>query len=121
MTGLVDAAEVLAGEAATNVIAGYIPVTGAALQAAAKVGAAVIVAYVGKKFVGANFAKMALAGGLAAVIRGPVKAANIPIVSAALGDADYYAVGAYPQGALPGVGAYPQAYAGDDEDAFVQY
>lgn len=118
--GFVDAGEVLVGEAATNIIASYIPVTGPALQAAAKVGAAVLVAWAGKR-VSSNFAKMALAGGLASVIRGPIKAANLPLVSAALGDADYYAVGAYPT--APALNAYPQAYAGvgDDDDAFVQY
>lgn len=95
-----------------------------AVQAAVKVAAAVAVGWVAAR-VNANAGKMALAGGLASVIRGPVKAANIPLVSANLGDGDYYtpgqyAVGAYPQ--VPALSSYPQAgYSGDEDESFVSY
>lgn len=124
MTGVVDAAWVLGGEAGTNIIAGFVPVTGTALQAAVKVAAAVAVGWAAAR-VNANAGKMALAGGLASVIRGPIKAANLPLISANLGDGDMYApgqyaVGAYPQ--VPALSAYPQAgYSGDDDESFVAY
>ena len=122
MTGVVDAAWVLGGEAGTNIIAGFVPVTGTALQAAVKVAAAVAVSWVAGR-VNSNAAKMALAGGLASVIRGPVKAANLPLISANLGDGDLYspgqyAVGAYPM--APALSAYPTAgYSGDEDESFV--
>jgi hypothetical protein len=121
--GLVDAGWVLGGEAGTNIIAGFIPatlLTSAPLQALAKVAAAVAVSWAAKK-VSPNASKMALAGGLAAVIRGPVKAANLPLVSAALGDfyhPGYYAVSSYPQ--LP-MASYPQTVGDADQEAYVQY
>ena len=124
-TGLVDAAWVLGGEAGTNIIAGFIPLSGGmAVQAAVKVAAAVAVGWVAAR-VNANAGKMALAGGLASVIRGPVKAANLPLISANLGDGDFYApgqyaVGAYPQ--VPALSSYPQAgYSGDEDESFVSY
>ncbi len=121
--GVVDAAWVLGGEAGTNVISGFIPLdkTGP-MGLVVKLAAAVAVAWFAKR-VSPNASKMALAGGLASVIRGPIKGANIPLVSVNLGDDADYAVGAYPQGLLPaGVGAYPESGYGDEEEAaFVQY
>lgn len=116
--GAVDAGWILAGEAVTNLVAGFIPVTGVAMQAVAKIAGAVAAGYAAG-FVSPNGRKMALAGGLASVIRGPVKAAGIPLISANLGD-DY--LGAYPMApAVAGVGAYPQALSGsDDEYEYIQ-
>lgn len=126
--GVVDAAWLLGGEAGTNIIAGFIPLDkSGAMGAVVKVAAAVAVAWLAKR-VSPNASKMALAGGLASVIRGPIKAANLPLVSANLGDLydeSGYAVGAgaYPQGLLPaGVGAYPDSgYSDVDDAAYVQY
>jgi hypothetical protein len=126
-TGVVDAAWVLGGEAGTNVIAGFIPLdkTGP-MGLVVKIAAAVAVAWLARR-VNPNAAKMALAGGLASVIRGPIKGANLPLISANLGDMydeSGYAVGAgaYPQGLLaPGVAAYPESGYGDEEESFVQY
>ncbi len=114
--GVVDAAWLLGGEAGTNIVAGFIPLdkTGP-MGMVVKVGAAVLVAWLAKR-VSPNAAKMVLAGGLASVIRGPIKAANIPLVSANLGDLydeGGYAVGAGSYPMLPGgVSSYPQM--GDD-------
>lgn len=106
MGGVMDAGWVLGGEAGTNVIAGFVPVdqTGA-VGALVKIAAAVAVAWLAGQ-VSPNARKMTLAGGLASVIRGPVKRANIPFLSQNLGDSDFYspgplAVGAYPMGAYP--------------------
>lgn len=126
MAGAVDAGWVLAGEAGVNVIAGFVPatmVTSAPLQMLVKVAAALAASWAAKK-VSPNASKMVLAGGLASVIRVPVKAAGIPFVSANLGNDDLYspgryAVGAYPQGLI---GSYPTQAVGDDSDAaMVQY
>jgi hypothetical protein len=126
-SGVIDAAWLLAGEAGTNVVSGFIPLDKAGpMGAVVKVASAVAVAWLAKR-VSPNAAKMALAGGLASVIRGPIKNANLPLISANLGDLydeSGYAVGAgaYPQGLLPaGVGAYPQGMGDEDEEAFVQY
>lgn len=118
-----DAGWLLAGEAGTNIVAGFIPLDkSGAMGAVVKVASAVAVAWLLKR-VSPNASKMALAGGLATVIRGPIKAANLPLVSANLGDEGYYAVGSYPQGLLPaGVAAYPDSGYGDDDQAeFAQY
>lgn len=114
--GAVDAGWILAGEAVTNLVSGFVPVTGMATQALVKVAAAVAAGYAAG-FVSPNGRKMALAGGLASVIRGPVKAANIPFLSDNLGDSSFY--GLYPGqavAALPaGVQAYPESLSGDEE------
>jgi hypothetical protein len=124
-SGFVDAAWVLGGEAGTNIIAGFIPLdkTGP-MGLVTKLAAAVGVAWLAKR-VSPNAAKMALAGGLASLIRGPIKGANLPLISANLGDLydeGYYAVGAGAYPALPGVASYPQEMgdAADDEYSYVQ-
>lgn len=121
--GLVDAAWVLGGEAGTNIVAGFIPLdkTGP-MGLVVKVAAAVAVGWLAGR-VNQNASKMALAGGLASVIRGPVKAANVPLISAALGDGDFYTPGSFAVGAYPqvGVGAYPIGVGDDEEDySYVQ-
>jgi hypothetical protein len=130
MTGVVDAGWVLAGEAGTNVVLGFVPVdkTGV-VGSLVKVGAALAVAWAAKR-VSPNAGKMALAGGLASVIRGPVKAANIPFLSTNLGDPgdEFYkpgplAVGAYPMGSYP---MLPAGAVGDvrdltDDPAYAAY
>src|SRR5437867_4011206 len=86
VSGFVDAGWLLAGEAGTNVVAGFIPLDKSGpMGAVVKVASAVAVAWLAKR-ISPNAAKMALAGGLASVIRGPVKAANIPLISSNLGD-----------------------------------
>jgi hypothetical protein len=124
--GFVDAGWLLAGEAGTNVVSGFIPLdkTGP-MGLVVKVASAVAVSWLAKR-ISPNASKMALAGGLASVIRGPVKAANIPLISSNLGDLydeSGYAVGAGAYPMLPaGVGSYPQGIGDDaDEEAFVQY
>ena len=123
--GFVDAGWLLAGEAGTNVVSGFIPLdkTGP-MGAVVKVASAVAVAWLAKR-ISPNASKMALAGGLASVIRGPVKNANLPLISANLGDLydeSGYAVGAGAYPMLPaGVGAYPQGLGEEEDEAFVQY
>jgi len=123
--GFVDAGWLLAGEAGTNVVSGFIPLdkTGP-MGAVVKVASAVAVAWLAKR-ISPNASKMALAGGLASVIRGPVKNANLPLISANLGDLydeSGYAVGAGAYPMLPaGVGSYPQGLGEEEDEAFVQY
>lgn len=103
--GAVDAAEILVGKAAVNTIAGFLPVTQTgAVGALAKIVAAVAVSWAARK-VSPNASKMTLAGGLLAVIEPPVKAANIPLLSAGLSD---YPSNFYVPGPLA-VGSYPKA------------
>jgi len=125
VSGFVDAGWLLAGEAGTNVVSGFIPLdkTGP-MGLVVKVASAVAVSWLAKR-ISPNASKMALAGGLASVIRGPVKAANIPLLSPNLGDLydeSGYAVGAGAYPMLPaGVGAYPQGLGEEEDEAFVQY
>lgn len=121
--GAIDAGFIVAGKAASRIIAGFIPVGagGMAINLAVQAAAALGAGYVGR-FISPNASRMMLAGGLAGVVETFVKGLNIPFISPALGD-DYYtpgalAVGAYPQqiSAYPGVSAYPQLMAGDEED-----
>lgn len=124
--GAIDAGFIVAGKAASRIIAGFVPVVGGgqAVQIAVQAAAALAAGYVGR-YISPNASRMMLAGGLAGVVESFVKGLNIPYVSAALGD-DYYtpgplAVGGYPQqnqvGAYPGISAYPALMAGsDDED-----
>lgn len=125
VSGFVDAGWLLAGEAGTNVVSGFIPLSKEGpMGAVVKVASAVAVAWLAKR-ISPNASKMALAGGLASVIRGPVKNANIPLISSNLGDLydeSGYAVGAGAYPMLPaGVGAYPQGLGEEEDEAFVQY
>lgn len=121
-TGVQDAAFIVGGKAVTNIIAGFIPIGGGmALDLAKKAAAALAAGYVGR-FISPSASRMMLAGGLAGVVEGFIKQMNIPLISSALSEYDtgYFAVGAYPQAAVPGVSAYPQQLmAGDDDDAFL--
>lgn len=119
--GALDAGFIVAGKAASRIIAGFIPITtgGQAVALAVQAAAALGAGYVGR-FISPNASRMMLAGGLAGVVESFVKQLNIPFISPALGD-DFYApgalaVGAYPQAAVPGISAYPQLMAGDEED-----
>lgn len=125
--GAIDAGYIVAGKAASRIIAGFIPVSGGqALTLAVQVAAALGAGYAGK-FISSNASRMMLAGGLAGVVESFVKGLNIPYVSAALGDDIYsqgqFAVGAYPQqiSAYPqGVSAYPQLMGSDEDDDLYQ-
>lgn len=116
--GAIDAGWIVAGKAATRIIAGFVPAVGGgqAVQIAVQAAAALAAGYAGR-YISPNASRMVLAGGLSGVIESFVKQLNIPYVSAALGDGLYepnpLAVGAYPQ---QGVSAYPQLLSGSDED-----
>ena len=118
--GVKDAAGVIAGKVAVRALPKLIPgatqpgALGLAIQGAFAVGAG----WAAHKFVGGNFARMVVAGGIAAVAETAIKAYNIPYVSDALsGDDDVAMLAGYPQ--IPGVlssgglspvgmGGYPQ-------------
>ena len=120
--GVIDAAEVVAGKAVARAVPTLVGLPqGGAMGLAVQVGAALLAGFIGRQ-ISANAGKMMLAGGLAAPVESFVKGANIPLISAALADDEFYApgalaVGAYPM--LPGVSAYPQY--GEDDDAEVVY
>lgn len=124
--GAIDATYIVAGKAASRIIAGFIPIGagGVAVNLAVQAAAAVGAGWVGSQFLGRDAARLMLAGGLSGVIETFVKSLNIPFISPALGD-DFYtpgplAVGAYPQ--VPGVAGYPQALmAGSSDEDDVMY
>ena len=103
--GIKDGAGVVIGKAATRTVAGLVPfgantgIVGALKQ----VVVAVAVGYGAHKVMGKEFARMVVAGGIAAPIETLVKGLNIPILSPALaaGDEAYAAMGAYPLAAYP--------------------
>lgn len=115
MGGAVDATEVVLGKAVARIIPSFanLPQAGA-VGLAVQVGSALLAGYLARR-ISPNASKMVLAGGLAAPIESFIKGMNIPLVSAALGDEGYYAVGAYPM--APAISAYPSAsLSGDEED-----
>jgi hypothetical protein len=111
--GVKDAAGVVIGKAATRMVSGLIPfgantgLMGAAKQVLVAVG----VGYGAHRVMGKEFARMVVAGGIAAPLETLVKGLNIPLLSPALaaGDGAYAALGAYPRALPAGVGAYPLA------------
>lgn len=116
--GFKDAAGVVVGKAAARAIpqmvglaqAGYV---GMAIQAVAAVAAG----WAANRFIGANFGRMVLAGGLSAPLESLVKSLNIPIISAGLSDDYLPGIGSYPM-----LAAYPQelsGYAGDEDVAMM--
>jgi hypothetical protein len=117
MNGAVDATEVVLGKAVARAIPQLVglPQSGA-VGLAVQVGSALLAGYLARN-ISPNASKMVLAGGLAAPIESFVKGLNIPLISAALGDEDYYAVGAYPMapGVGNGVGAYPSLQGEEDD------
>ncbi len=89
--GAVDALGVVTGKAASRAIPALIGLNqtgpaGVAIQAASAIAAGWLGSLVNR-----NFGRMALAGGLSGIVEGFVKVANIPILSASLGD-EYDAV-----------------------------
>lgn len=89
--GSVDALGIVTGKIASRAIPALVGInqtgiTGVAIQAASAVAAG----FLGSKL-NRNFGRMVLAGGLAGILEGYAKAANIPVISPALGD-EYDAV-----------------------------
>jgi hypothetical protein len=133
--GVKDAAGVVAGEISTNLIEGFIPDlpmigAGAVSKVVKRSGAALGVGYIANRFLGYEWARWMLAGGLASVIKtgiGAVKdMAPLPAVvksavdQALSGEDNYYGMGSYPNSAmLPGVGSYPSDALGEGEEAYI--
>lgn len=93
--GAVDALGVVTGKAASRAIPALVGLNqtgpmGVAIQA----GAAIAAGWLGN-MVNRNFGRMALAGGLSGIVEGFIKVANIPVISAALGDEYDAVMGAY--------------------------
>lgn len=72
-----------------------------AIGVGVELAAAAAVGLLAGKFLGANAARAAVQGALMAPVEAFIKGANVPLVSAALGDVGDYA------DSLPGVGGYP--------------
>jgi hypothetical protein len=126
--GVKDAGVVTAGKATANIIGRLIPmpVQGTVGRVISATIGAAAVGFAAQKFLGRDMARFAVAGALQAPIEGFVKAANVPYVSAALGDdvlGDYYgesSVGDYGGGSLPAgatMGDYTGANLGDAMEA----
>lgn len=121
--GIKDAALILVGKAATRAVSSMVPfganvgIVGAGKQ----VLVSLAVGYAAHKALGADAARMVVAGGIAAPLETLVKGLNIPILSANLGDATGAAGSAlaignqYPYPVGDGMAAYPlSAYPADD-------
>lgn len=113
-------AAVVGGELATNYIANMIPFADSAtatgpikpIDTAKKIGVAVVIGMLGRRFVGSEMAFYLSVGGVASVLRGVAKTALPPNLAAQLGDSVSPMLAAYPGAlAIPGVGSYPM---GDD-------
>jgi hypothetical protein len=97
MQGATDAVGIVAGKAASRALPQLVGlsqtgIVGVAIQA----GAAVAAGFLGGK-VNRNFGRMVLAGGLAGILEGYIKVANIPVISASLGDEYDAVMGLYVQ------------------------
>lgn len=109
MQGVKDAGGILAGEAVAGLAETYIPgITPGTTKSAAVAGVAGVVGgVVAMRFVGRRTGEMMIAGSIAKLVRRFVKAQNVPVLSAALGDyglplaSGYDSLGSYSSGALP--------------------
>jgi hypothetical protein len=118
LQGLVDGAGVLTGKVVVRQVPTLLKLnlTGPA-AIGAQVAAAVVAGWAANK-VKPGMGRMVLAGGIAAALEPTIKAANIPFVSAGLGD--YYSayllpngqMGLYPSGAAPSLAVPPSSLAG---------
>ena len=109
--GVKDAGGILAGEAVAGLAETYVPgSTPGTTKGAAIAGAAgVIGGVVAMRFVGRRTGEMMIAGSIAKLVRRFVKAQNVPVLSASLGDyglplVSGYDLGAYATSALPAGG-----------------
>lgn len=114
--GVQDAAIITVGKAGSRALPQLIglPADSSPMGLAVVAAAAVGVGLVGHQLGGRDVGRLALAGALTAPIEGLIRAMNIPMLSAALGD-DLVEV---PMGAYPdalGMGAYPDVGLGQDE------
>lgn len=109
MEGVVDAGEIVVGKAAVRLVPSLFGWTrGTMMNLIAQSATAVVLGYAGHSWISRNAGKMLLAGGLASPIEDMIKSANIPMLSAALGEEmDYLA--AYPEdlSAYPDLSSYP--------------
>lgn len=120
--GAVDAVEVVGGKIVARTVPSLVSIerdstTGLIVQALAGAAVGVVGSYVNP-----NAGKMLMAGGLAAPLETLIKKANLPYVSAALGEEDETVmVSAYPEeiAAFPET-AYPaiEGVGADDEEAY---
>lgn len=114
--GAKDAAYVTAGKAVSRIIADKLPAIASnadgsestASKAIKQAGSALLAAMAARQFLGADAARLALAGGLSAPIEQFIKDAGVPYLSEAL--SDYPLLAAYPQGSS--LAAYPMVGAG---------
>lgn len=105
--GVKDAGGVLAGEAVAGLAETYIPgiTPGTTKSAAVAAVAGVAGGVAAMRFVGRRTGEMMIAGSIAKLVRRFVKAQNVPVISAALGDyglplvSGYDGMGAYNTGA----------------------
>lgn len=108
MQGATDGAWIVAGKALTNALPSLVGLSQTGIMGAAvKAVAATVAGMLAGQFLGANAAKLVTAGGYAAIVEPFIKAANIPIISAALGDTyPEQFIGSYPDtlSAYPDVG-----------------
>lgn len=114
--GVVDAAGVVTGKAATRFVANLVPIGGQDLfvNVAKQAGAAIVVGMVSRRFLGQDWARMMLAGGLAAPVESFLS--GLPVIGPMLGDYNpFLPMGIYPEQGLGynpflPVGEYTPAY-----------
>lgn len=95
--GVIDAAGVVVGKAATRIVANFVPLPkqGAIMNFVVQAGSAIAVGLVAKMVVSRDMARMIVAGGFAAPVEGFAK--GIPFIGPMLGD-DYLELGEYAMG-----------------------
>lgn len=120
--GVKDAGGILAGEALAGLVETYVPgITPGTTKSAAIAGVGGVVGgVVAMRFVGRRSGEMMIAGSIAKLVRRFVKAQNVPVISAALGDYGLPLVsgydsgmGAYQAGGALGPGAADSSLTGD--------
>lgn len=128
--GVVDAAGVIAGKAATRIVANLVPIPKDTMMMnfIVQAGSAIVVGIVARMVVSKDVARMMIAGGFAAPVESFAK--GIPFIGPMLGD-DYLQLGEYAMGDadpfLPIGDADPflpigdNAYGSDADAAFGEY
>lgn len=110
--GAIDASGVVVGKAATRMVAQMIPFGGQGIAALAKQGlSAVVVGMVASRFMGAQFGRFVLAGGLAAPVETFLQGLPVigPAISGGAALGEYLGVAALPIGEYVEEGTLPPA------------
>ncbi len=115
LQGSIDTVEVTLGKVVARTIPTMVNIpTSGPMGLIVQTAVAVAVGFVGHQFVSKNAGKMMLAGALSAPVESIIKQANIPFISAGLGEEpEIVEIGG--MGAYPSLGAYPEMGMGEED------